>query len=176
MLVSLVLAALLAQAAPPAAPVNTVRQLRLENTRLSRLGVARLSELLAGTAFDDAVLQKAVAKVVASGLVRGAKIQLQPMPDRDTEVIVTFHMEDEPANGRAVLQFPKIKEAAAWRALEEANELITPELPLNDKAIAYYTQWIETYLDKDGAPGFLKTNKVVAERNGNQVVFKAAKR
>lgn len=70
---------------------------------------------------------------------------------------LTFQVTEEPARTQAILDIPGTDVDKIWQDLGHSDPFARPQLPQNDRAVAYYQHAIESWLQQNGRPGEIVT-------------------
>jgi hypothetical protein len=109
-----------------------------------------------------------------SGLVKNVGYQYQSLSS-ERSVELEFTITDELPLLPATIEIPDVEAEDVWAYLKAINSVFTRELPRTQKAIAFYTRYIERYLASQR--GTLRTLKIAAvitadaEGNASGIVF-----
>jgi hypothetical protein len=142
--------ALYVQRAAPAAAANaadeivTIERLKATGSRLTAPSVQFLSGLRPGMKVNETAVRKAAQRIADSGLVKNVGYQYESLSSvRSVEL--EFTITDETPLLPATIQIPDVEAEDVWAYLHGIDPLFTRELPRTQKAIAFYTRYIERF-------------------------------
>lgn len=161
----------------------TIRQIKVEGTRLPALSVIRLAQIKAGDEVNFIKLRAAVQKATQSGLIANVEFEYESLPDKETDVVLYMKCTDVKASARASIQIAGVNEDDLWNWLQQVDPLFAREMPPTEAAIRLYSHWIGKYMESHGAATFADTSAIVADASSSAVggvtdrlVFKVVKR
>lgn len=136
-----------------------IERLAAKGSRLEVGSVQFLSGLRPGMKVNEAAVRKAAERMADSGLVKNVGYQYQSLSSEHS-VELEFTIADELPLLPATIEIPDVEAEDVWAYLKAINSVFTRELPRTQKAIAFYTRYIERYLASQ--KGTLRTLKVAA--------------
>jgi len=133
-----------AAAASAADEIVTIERLTVTGSRLAAPSVQYLSGLHPGMKVNEAAVRRAAQRIADSGLVKNVGYQYQSLSSvRSVEL--EFTIADEMPLLPATIQIPDVEAEDVWAYLHSVDPLFTRELPRTQKAIAFYTRYIERF-------------------------------
>ncbi len=157
-----------------AGEVVTIERLTAKGTRLETVSVEFLTGLRPGMKVNEAGVRKAAERIADSGLVQNVGYEYQSLSS-ERSVELEFTITDELPLLPARIEIPDVEAEDVWTYLKGIDPVFTRELPRTQKAIAFYTRYIERYLASQ--KGTLRTLKIAAvitadaEGNAGGIVF-----
>jgi hypothetical protein len=136
---------------PTPAPANDAEQLvkveklQVRGSRLEPSSVQMLTGLRLGQQINETSLRKAIQRMLDSGLVKNVDYSYQSMSS-PTSVLLELRIIDESPLLPASIELPGVEPENVWAYLKGVDPLFTRELPRTQKALAFYTRYVERYL------------------------------
>jgi hypothetical protein len=128
-----------------ASEIVTIERLVAKGSRLETGSVQFLTGLRPGMKVNEAAVRKAAERMADSGLVKNVGYQYQSLSS-DRSVELEFTIADESPLLPATIEIPDVDAEDVWAYLRGIDPVFTRELPRTQKAIAFYTRYIERYL------------------------------
>lgn len=122
-----------------------VEKIRVEGSRLEASSVQMLTGLRPGQQINETSLRKAIERMLDSGLVKNVDYSYESMSS-PRSVLLELRIEDESPLLPASIQLPGVEQENVWAYLKSVDPLFTRELPRTQKALAFYTRYMERYL------------------------------
>lgn len=119
------------------------------NGRFSTEAVVRASGLSAGQRATPAEIEAACNRLIATGLILGARYQFKPAPGKQAYA-VTLEIQEADDLYDIRIDVPGVEEAAAWKWLEANDGLALSRGPTTAIALDYYKAAIERFLGENG--------------------------
>ena len=132
-------------AATASGEVVTIERLTAKGSRLEVGSVQFLTGLRPGLKVNEAAVRKAAERMADSGLVKNVGYQYQSLSSTRS-VELEFTIADELPLLPATIEIPDVEAEDVWAYLKDIDSVFTRELPRTQKAIAFYTRYIERYL------------------------------
>jgi hypothetical protein len=134
-----------ASATSAADEIVAIERLTVKGSRLEAGSVRFLSGLRPGMKVNEAAVRRAAQRIADSGLVKNVGYQYQSLSS-DRSVELEFTIADETPLLPATIEIPDVDAEDVWAYLRGIDPVFTRELPRTQKAIAFYTRYIERYL------------------------------
>jgi len=122
-----------------------IERITVRGSRLEAGSIRFLSGLRPGMKVNEAAVRKAAQRIADSGLVKNVGYQYQSLSS-DRSVELEFAIADELPLLPATIEIPGVDAEDVWAYLRGIDPVFTRELPRTQKAIAFYTRYIERYL------------------------------
>ena len=122
-----------------------VEKLKVEGSRLEPVSVQMLTGLRQGQQINESSLRKAIQRMLDSGLVKNVDYSYESMSS-PASVLLELRIVDETPLLPATIELPGLEPEDVWAYLKGIDPLFTRELPRTQKALAFYTRYIERYL------------------------------
>lgn len=124
--------------------IVTIERLTVKGSRLEANSVQFLSGLRPGMKVNEAAVRKAAQRIADSGLVKNVGYQYQSLSS-ERSVELEFTITDELPLLPAKIEIPDVDAEDVWVYLRSINPVFTRELPRTQRAVAFYTRYIERY-------------------------------
>jgi hypothetical protein len=144
--------------------VVTIERLTAKGSRLGVVSVQFLSGLRRGMKVNEAAVRKGAERLADSGLVKNVGYEYQSLSS-ELSVELKFTISDELPLLPASIEIPDVEPEDVWGYLMGIDPLFTREMPRTQKAIAFYTRYIERYLASQKEA--VRTRKVAAVITAN---------
>ena len=132
-------------AAKPSDAIVTIEKIVVKGTRFQLLSVQNLSGLRVGQKVSEAEVRKACRKLTESGLVNNVDYNYESLDDPNV-VALELKIEDAMPLLPAAIKIPGLDAEDIWRYLEGIDPLFTRKLPRTERALNFYSRFIERYL------------------------------
>ena len=151
---------LLGQSQPGAAPppvlddaeeLVRIEKIAVQGSRLEPRSVQMLTGVRPGQQINEASLRKAIQRMTDSGLVKNVDYAYESLSG-PTSVAVQLTIVDETPLLPASIQLPDVEAEDVWTYLKNIDPVFTRELPRTQKALQFYTRYIERYLANQRKP------------------------
>jgi Surface antigen variable number repeat len=133
------------QPTPPSQQVVTIEKLNVKGTRFPARSIQILTGLREGDQIDEAVVRKAIERMLESGLIRSVNYNYESLEDPG-KVSLELDVIDETPLYPASIEIPGVDPEPVWQYLESVDPLFTRELPRTQKALRFYAHAISDYL------------------------------
>jgi hypothetical protein len=148
-----------------------LEKIEVRGTRLPAESIINLSGLKVGDKVNDLIVNNALHKITATGLVKTVDYAYDVYPDRPTAVLELTVGDERPLLPARIE--PQADAEALWKCLQ-ADPIFTRELPRTEKALAFYSAAVESCLRAQGRSDEYAASSVMADASGNaqSIIFR----
>ncbi len=129
-------------------PIDSIE---MKGSQYPKEALIRASGLSVGMPAGDAEFHAAAEKLEQTGFFQSVQYRYGTSPAHKGYT-VTFTVVDESRTLPARIDIPGIDENAAWKALADADPLLTRSVPANDTAQSRYLRALESWATANGHP------------------------
>ena len=122
-----------------------IERLKTSGSRFEPSSIQMLTGLRIGQQINETSLRKAIQRMTDSGLVKSVDYSYESASS-PTSVLLELTIVDETPLLPASIELPNVEPENVWAYLKGIDPLFTRELPRTQKALAFYTRYIERYL------------------------------
>jgi hypothetical protein len=153
-----------------------IQKFTVQGTRFEPHSIQILTGLSPGVEINEAVVRKAIGRMMESGLVKSVDYNYESLKDPKS-VVLELNIIDETPLLPATIEIPGVDAEQVWQYLASLDPLFTRELPRTQKALDFYIHGITDYLRtnkrKDVIVSII-TGDATGEATG--IIFKPAER
>jgi hypothetical protein len=125
--------------------IVAIERLTVSGSRFDAGSIRFLSGLRPGMKVNEAAVRKAAQRIADSGLVKNVGYQYQSLSS-ERSVELEFTIADELPLLPGTIEIPDVEAEDVWAYLHGIDPVFTRDLPRTQRAIAFYTRYIERYL------------------------------
>jgi len=145
--------------------IVVIERLTVQESRFDAAGVRFLSGLRPGMKVNEAAVRKAAQRIADSGLVKNVAYQYESLSS-ERSVALQFTITDELPLLPAQIEIPDADAEDVWAYLHGINAVFTRELPRTQRAIAFYSRYIERFFASQKRPVHVAA-VITADESGN---------
>jgi outer membrane protein assembly factor BamA len=143
-----------------------IQKIEVIGSRLEPHSVQMLTGLRPGQKINETSLRKAIQRMLESGLVKNVDYAYESTSDQPDVVTLDLTITDETPLLPASIQLPDIDAEDVWGYLKGVDTLFTRELPRTQKALQFYTRYIQRYLANQ-KKSIRVSSVITADNDGN---------
>ncbi len=141
-----------------------VESINVKGTRFQAESILRLIGIKPHDQVNDLIVNKACHRITATGLVKSVDYAYDAYPDRP-QVVLNLTVVDEGPLLPATIK-PAAEENSLWASLQAVDPLFTRELPPTEKALAFYSKYLDKCLQSKGRQNEYASANVTADFSG----------